>query len=133
MSLTDEQIRVFKRQLDRRLQALREEIRQELLESDQAHFIELAGQVYDTGEASVADLLEDVELADVSRHVGAIREIDAALLRIAQGTYGMCIDCGKAIGIERLEAQPAAARCQSCQTRWEEKPSFGGSRRGPSL
>jgi DnaK suppressor protein len=132
MSLTDEQIRVFKRQLDRRLQALREEIRQELLESDQAHFIELAGQVYDTGEASVADLLEDVELADVSRHVGTMREIDAALLRIARGTYGSCIDCGRAIGIDRLEAQPTAARCQACQARWEEKP-FGGSRRGSSL
>jgi DnaK suppressor protein len=38
-------------------------------------------------------------------------EIQAALERIANGTYGLCVTCGKAIAPERLEAVPYAARC----------------------
>jgi DnaK suppressor protein len=39
--------------------------------------------------------------------------------RRAQGTYGLCEDCGRKIGEERLEALPDATRCLSCQAAWE--------------
>ena len=38
-------------------------------------------------------------------------EIDAALVRIEEGTYGLCTSCGKPIGRERLEAVPYATLC----------------------
>jgi RNA polymerase-binding protein DksA len=38
-------------------------------------------------------------------------EIDAALARIEEGTYGLCTSCGKPIGRERLEALPYATLC----------------------
>jgi RNA polymerase-binding transcription factor DksA len=44
-----------------------------------------------------------------------IEEIDAALHRIASGTYGSCVHCGIAIPAERLEFRPYAAGCVSCQ------------------
>ena len=44
-----------------------------------------------------------------------IEDIDAALERIAAGTYGRCVHCGSAIPRERLEARPFAASCVSCQ------------------
>ena len=44
-----------------------------------------------------------------------IEEIDAALARIAAGTYGACVYCGGAIPAERLEFRPFAAGCVSCQ------------------
>ena len=88
--------------------------------------------VHDTGEASVADLLEDVELATVDRHIDEIRDIDAALLRIAHGTYGSCIDCEGPIESRRLEVQPTARRCHACQTKLEDKP-VSETGRGPSL
>jgi RNA polymerase-binding transcription factor DksA len=44
-----------------------------------------------------------------------IQEIDAALGRIASGTYGSCVHCGTAIPAERLEFRPYAAGCVSCQ------------------
>ena len=44
-----------------------------------------------------------------------IEEIDAALQRIATGTYGACVYCGGAIPAERLEFRPFAAGCVSCQ------------------
>ena len=75
--LSDKQINELKKQLKQRFFELREEIRQELLESDNEHFIELAGQVHDMEEESVADLLVDLNLAIIDQHVEEIREIDA--------------------------------------------------------
>ena len=43
-----------------------------------------------------------------------IRMIEAALDRIANGTYGECVACGEPISEERLEAVPHAARCRNC-------------------
>ena len=48
-------------------------------------------------------------LEDNSTHV--LNEIDAALARIDDGTYGICSRCGKPIGAERLEALPWATLC----------------------
>jgi len=66
------------------------------------------------GEEALADLLVDIELASVDRHVQEIRDIDAALMRIAEGSYGKCCDCQDPIIIERLEAYPTARRCIAC-------------------
>jgi RNA polymerase-binding transcription factor DksA len=43
-----------------------------------------------------------------------IAEIDAALARIDDGTYGSCVQCGAAIPEERLELRPFAGRCVTC-------------------
>ncbi len=43
-----------------------------------------------------------------------IRMIEAALERIADGTYGDCVACGEPISEPRLEAVPHAARCRNC-------------------
>lgn len=45
----------------------------------------------------------------------ALGEIDDALARIDAGTYGLCVDCGKLIAPERLEAVPASATCLECR------------------
>jgi RNA polymerase-binding transcription factor DksA len=44
-----------------------------------------------------------------------IEEIDDALERIAAGTYGTCVHCGRAVPAERLEFRPFAAACVACQ------------------
>jgi DnaK suppressor protein len=41
----------------------------------------------------------------------ALEEVDAALVRLSVGTYGVCEICGKPIGSARLEAMPAARLC----------------------
>ena len=43
-----------------------------------------------------------------------LSEIDAALARIADGTYGSCEVCGGAIGRDRLRALPEVRRCVTC-------------------
>ena len=49
-----------------------------------------------------------------------VSEIDAALKRIDDGTYGVCASCGQPIGKERLEARPWATLCIDDQRRQEQ-------------
>jgi RNA polymerase-binding transcription factor DksA len=125
--LNNSQIRDLKKMLDDRFFDLREEIRLELLDTDDQTYIELAGRVHDTAEASVADLLVDLQLADIDRHIQETRDIDAALMRIAAGSYGVCINCKASIAIERLQAYPTAKRCHRCQVNHES--TYAGTKR----
>jgi DnaK suppressor protein len=43
-----------------------------------------------------------------------LAEIDAALARLADGTYGVCERCGREIPVARLEARPTARTCVAC-------------------
>jgi RNA polymerase-binding transcription factor DksA len=117
--LTNTQVRDFKKKLDDRLAELREEVRLELLDSGEQPYIELAGQVHDIGEASVADLLVDLQFNEIERHLEEIRDIDEAHARIASGSFGVCIDCTTPIDFDRLKAYPSAKRCHRCQANHE--------------
>ena len=128
--LSAQQLQYFKQRLEKRFRQLREEIRQELLKSEDPYYQQLATTVHDTEEESVADLLFDLNLADIDRHVGEIRQIEAAQNRIETGNYGICVDCGVAITLQRLEANPAAARCIECQILYEQQYAQPGH---PSL
>ncbi|MCI0668693.1 MAG: TraR/DksA family transcriptional regulator [Methylococcaceae bacterium] len=118
--LTEIQLSELGKQLEMDFQRLREEIRQELLASDNEQYIEVAGQVHDREEESVADLLVDVNLAVIDKHIRAVEDTEAALVRLKRGEYGTCPDCGGDIPYERLKAYPVAKRCQQCQTRYEQ-------------
>jgi RNA polymerase-binding protein DksA len=110
--------------LQERLDSLLEEVRQELLKSDDEQYVQLADQVHDVEEQSVADLLADVNLAIIDLHIHEVRDIEAALIRIRTGTFGACIDCGEEIGYPRLQAYPIAKRCHDCQVRSETQASI---------
>jgi RNA polymerase-binding transcription factor DksA len=49
-----------------------------------------------------------------SSGLAELRQIDAALGRMAKGEYGVCVNCGEPIAEKRLEIIPHAARCASC-------------------
>jgi DnaK suppressor protein len=99
-----------------RARQLREEIRQTLLKGDSEQYLQIADAVRDLEDESFADLIVDVGLAEIDRDLEELRAIDAALLRIAEGTYGTCTDCERTIELPRLEAAPHASRCIDCQT-----------------
>jgi len=46
-----------------------------------------------------------------------LKEVDAALERMDDGTYGTCISCGSEIPAERLDARPYASECMACKQR----------------
>ena len=64
--------------------------------------------------------MADLGNAEVTRDLTEVRELEAARRRIADGAYGVCLDCGDDILLERLRAQPGAARCARCQTQHEK-------------
>ncbi|MFD6053646.1 TraR/DksA family transcriptional regulator [Agromyces sp. NPDC060279] len=43
-----------------------------------------------------------------------LAEVDRALARLADGSYGVCTNCGKPIAVARLEARPTATLCIDC-------------------
>ena len=46
---------------------------------------------------------------------GELAELEAALSRLASGSFGACERCGSALGTQRLLAEPMARRCHACQ------------------
>lgn len=57
----------------------------------------------------------DEVLQSLGTHDAAeVRQIDAALARIDEGTYGQCVKCGTDILPERLETLPATPFCKDC-------------------
>jgi DnaK suppressor protein len=61
-------------------------------------------------------LPDPVAMSRAARLALTIEEIDAALHRIAEGSYGRCQQCGVDIPAERLEFRPSAAGCVRCQS-----------------
>ena len=58
----------------------------------------------------------DINLAEVDRDLEELRSVEAAILRIADSSYGTCDHCGRRIDFARLRATPFAIRCFDCQS-----------------
>jgi len=70
-----------------------------------------------TGQTDVDSQLErEIAEASEKRAEEAIADIEDAMARLDNGTYGACERCGAAIPVERLEAIPHARRCVDCTT-----------------
>jgi RNA polymerase-binding transcription factor DksA len=113
--------------IEARRQALIAELREDAERTQERQYGELAGPAPDSGDESVAALIADLEQAGLSRDLGELRGLEAARARIADGSYGTCIDCGGDIEFERLRANPGALRCVDCQ-RIHEKTYAGSGR-----
>jgi DnaK suppressor protein len=62
-----------------------------------------------------AERMDDVHLAEIEVDRARLHGIEQAQLRMAEGRYGICVECGEEIPRERLLAQPMAIRCAACQ------------------
>jgi len=88
------------------------------LERELAAIIESSGSAgtddeHDPEGATVA--FERQHLAAlVSQARGHLAQIDAAMLRLAEGSYGICESCGASISEERLAARPVTTLCITC-------------------
>jgi DnaK suppressor protein len=61
----------------------------------------------------------DVAFAINEHETAELLAIEAALLRIKQGVYGLCVNCGSHIPAPRIDAAPHTLRCIACQTTFE--------------
>jgi DnaK suppressor protein len=120
MILTAKQMEEFGRLIRQRREQLVSELLEDVARSRDESYASVAGQVTDLGDEALADLLSDLDNAEVARDMREIRALDAALARVADGSYGECADCGGEIGLERLRAYPTALRCIKCQEVYEK-------------
>lgn len=64
--------------------------------------------------------IRERNLALLTNAQDRIQQIEEALQRMDEGTYGTCENCGRPIGNERLEALPFTTRCVACQAQAEQ-------------
>ena len=106
-----EKLKHFENLLLNQLRQYTEQIR-----TDQAAALELYDDgVKDSVDLSVQDLNKEIALRLGEKSSQAVADIDQALLRIKEGTYGICARCGKPIDERRLEAMPTARYDAACQ------------------
>jgi RNA polymerase-binding transcription factor DksA len=70
----------------------------------------------DQGSETFEQEMDEAKRAILKDERNAVQQ---ALQRLADGSYGTCVDCGKEIPAERLKAQPEAIRCVEDQRRFE--------------
>ena len=107
---------------------------QDLLYSQKREILEGLGATNEEFRAIVAEMdpkdVADVASVDIDRKlieapgsqdIKRLTAIDAALTRVSQGRYGLCMACGKKIPQERLSAIPYAVLCIECQKSEERR------------
>ena len=111
--------------LDQYRQILLEQLRQhtELARGNQSDALEIAANddgVKDVADQSVKDVSQEIEYRLSERESQLVADIDQALMRLDEGSYGVCARCGKDIPERRLDALPTARYDAECQTLIEQ-------------
>ena len=128
--LSKEQRDLLSKRLTDRREALRAEVQAQLANSEDPRVAGFADELAAAEDWVLADIIADMDIAMVTRDIQELAEVDAALARVADGSYGTCSHCGEPIGWSRLNAQPTAQRCIACQEAFE---ASRGKPRPPSL
>ena len=77
----------------------------------------------DEGAAATRSLIADLELDSRQRRLKLLSDIEFALQRLKDGTYGICESCGGEISEHRLQALPWAQLCLECAEKRQGHPS----------
>lgn len=127
MTLDKAQLQVLELALEDRRRALDAELRRDAERVRAESYSETTGPVTDLADEALADLIADLDNADLTRDLTELRALDAALGRLGdRRAFGRCADCGTDIPFERLKVEPAALRCVECQRVHER--TFAGTR-----
>jgi RNA polymerase-binding protein DksA len=128
--LTNDQLQHLRRKLLARQRVLMTEIREKREQAAAEGNEDAIGAVGDAGDESVLRMATDLDLQEAGRDLQELNEIEAALRRMDDGSYGVCDECGQEIGYPRLDAQPTAMRCIADQEKFERTYARGAT---PSL
>ncbi|MBB5608944.1 MULTISPECIES: TraR/DksA family transcriptional regulator [unclassified Janthinobacterium] len=117
--LTQAQCERLRGVLEQRKHALLAQIDNESAEAGERGSLLKEVEASPADNASVRTLNALVSEA-AEHHIAQLAIIKHALARFADGSYGLCDNCGEQIGMSRLEARPEARLCIDCQTRLEK-------------
>lgn len=86
----------------------------------------------DNGSGDPADVAFEAAGDEMASHLAEldsreIEQIERALVRLKQGTYGVCESCSQKIPVGRLNALPYTTLCIDCQREMEQYPDWGRS------
>jgi RNA polymerase-binding protein DksA len=99
-------------------------------ESEEASLSELSSLDQHQADVGTETFNRERDLSILERVEAELGDIDHALRRIDDGSYGTCEACGKPIGDERLEAMPAARFCLDDQSMAEREARAGSTEDG---
>lgn len=105
------------KQVRKLLETKSTELRNHLKAQSENPMIHAAVDPYDSGDWADKSHEEWIFLKKNSADVEVLRDIDDALVRLRDGSYGTCMECGIEITKKRLEAVPWARYCVTCQDR----------------
>jgi DnaK suppressor protein len=88
--------------------------------------VELTGASPDSADLAQELTEQDVAVSLLGSASGTVEQIEAALDRIDEGSYGICAQCGVKIPVERLEAVPYATHCVNCAAQLEAAMGLHG-------
>ncbi len=104
--------------LERR-QVLTREIDELIARHRRDQLLQREQSVADSGDMSLQDSTGEQQISILEVRNRMRNQIDEALRRLQDGTYGTCEDCTREISPERLKAMPFARRCVECQQKAE--------------
>jgi len=114
------------------LQNLLESQRKEILSNGKTLRVDFTinkDELLDEVDMAVNDIEQGMKMRLGSRESLYFRKVEEALLRIKEGTYGLCLDCGSQIGLKRLEARPTAELCIDCKETQERAENLNAEGR----
>ena len=107
--------------LRRKLELQRREIRMGLGQMEQETRALDVDSTQDMADQCIITLTKEALFERSSQRRTLLRLIEAALMRITEGSFGVCIACGHSIQSRRLEALPWTQFCLRCQGELEEE------------
>src|SRR5579871_1328669 len=111
----------YRKMLDKKA----EEVRRSMSAQKAAQVVSRLDVPSDEGDLSQQHHEEWIFLNRNTIDMKLLREISDALVRIEQGTYGVCLECEEPISAKRLEAVPWARYCVACQEQLAARAALG--------
>lgn len=114
-ALSEQNLDIIRQELEQR----KLELEREMTDLYQEKFSD--DQVQDSADQALSSTMESLRVSMHDAKNMEYKRIVQALKMIDEGTYGICVDCEKAISDKRLKYYPNATRCLLCQETFEEQ------------
>ena len=115
--MTPDLLTRLRKQLDSERAAAVDELREYGADPDSQRVEKIPGVDENFADLAQATAERSEIYALIEQTRARLAEVDAALEKMDEGTYGVCVDCGAEIAEARLEARPLSVRCVECASR----------------
>lgn len=92
-----------------------------VVQTTQAQMAQKSGDLADVSDRASEGFEDELDMGLMAIEAAQLDDIEAAIKRIDDGTYGICLTCAKAVPRKRLEVLPFARRCLPCEGEHERR------------